>query len=582
MDLGGYLGVLRARWVSILVLTALGAAGGYLLTARDQPLYRSTSTVYLVPAHGETVSELNQGAAYTSNLMQTYSLMATTPVVLDPVIETLGLSTSPRALARTITTDVPLNTYFITITASSPDAGTAADVANAVSTQLADAVGELSPAAADGKGALRMTQVSPATPAASPYSPRPRLSAALGLFLGLTVGVGLALLRQQLDTRVRSVNDLPEGSDRTLLGQLPHDKAHTGTSPLVLASPHSVAAESFRRVRANLQFLDASRPVHTHVITSSLPGEGKSTTAVNLSLVMAERGLRVLLVDADLRSPSIADICGLEPAVGLSAVLIGEASIEVAAQPWQLLGLDVITSGVRPPNPSQLIDSRAMELFLSNAAARYDVVIIDTPPLLAVADAAVLARKTDGAIVVARAKSVRRAELAEAIHGLDTVGATVLGLLLNDVRDDRSDSRYGYGMEDHRRRAPRRHGAGRRGRSTTEATTWSPTMASSTGDPVPAPSETDTSVRARPAPEATTEDARSRDTGAVHEATPVVGWPAVRPSAGAPAGVVPAPSQHADAAGGDVHERQPPEHPGTDELTSVDALTTQEPPTHAM
>jgi capsular exopolysaccharide synthesis family protein len=244
---------------------------------------------------------------------------------------------------------------------------------------------------------------------------------------------------------VRSSKDLPHPPTRTALGHIPHDADLSRTSNYLVHSPHTPLAEAYRRLRTNLQFLDASRPLRTFVVTSTLPGEGKSTTAVNLALVMAEKGSHVLLVDADLRSPSIADLCGLEGAAGLSAVLIHEAAIEDVAQPWQVAGLDVIAAGQVPPNPSQLVESHAMEEFIGRALELYDLVILDTPPLLAVTDGAVLARRTDGALVVARSRAVKQPDLAESLASLDAVGSHVLGVLVNDVRDNRADRHYGYG-----------------------------------------------------------------------------------------------------------------------------------------
>lgn len=470
MELGEYLSVLRKRWLVIALLALLGGAAGYASTARDTPLYRSTSTVYLTTSRGDSISELSQGANYTANLMQTYARMVTEPVVLEPVIERLGLSMSPRTLGRLVTAQAPLNLYLIDVSVTNSDPAQAAAIANAIAVQLSSTVRDLSPTASDGTSALRMTQVAQAEPARAPFSPRPRLTALMGLAAGLGLGVLVALVLAQLDTRVRSSKDLPRNPVRTVLGQIPRDTTLGRRPHVVVDQPHSVTTESYRRIRTNLQFLDASRPLTSLVVTSSLPGEGKSTTAVNLALVMAEKGAKVLLVDADLRSPSVAALCGLEGAAGLSAVLIHEAELDDVAQPWQMPGLDVVVAGQIPPNPSQLIESRAMEEFITLARERYDLVIIDTAPLFAVTDGAVLARRTDGALVVARSRKVRRPELAEALASIDAVGAPVLGVVLNAVTDGRSDLRYGYGYTEPRRGRGLRRGGGRRRATETRRT----------------------------------------------------------------------------------------------------------------
>ncbi len=451
MELGEYVAVLRKRWLVIVAVGLLGMTAGYLLAQQTRPTYRSSSTLYVSVTRGDTVSELVQGAAYTQNLVQSYVQLASMPAVLDPVIARLGLKTTARALAPRVTADSPLNTMLIKVSAVSPDPQAAADIANATALQLARTVADLSPKAANGSASIAMTAVADALPARAPFSPRPTLNAAAGGALGLALGVLFAFVWAQMDTRVRTAKDLPTSPARATLGQIPRAKTLHRHPLAIVDDRHSLLAESYRRLRTNLQFLDASRKLRSLVVTSTVPGEGKSTTSINLALIMAENGARVLLVDADLRSPSIARICGLEGAAGLSAVLINEAEVDDVVQPWGAPGLDVLTAGLVPPNPSQLLESEAMRALLKQVRAAYDLVIVDTAPLLAVTDGAILARETDGAVVVARSRKVKRPELAEALASLDSVGATCLGLLVNSVPTSRSDSRYGYGRQPARR-----------------------------------------------------------------------------------------------------------------------------------
>lgn len=458
MELGEYLAALRKGLPVILLLALLGGALGYGQAVATTPTYRSSSTVFLSLTRAETVSELNQGATYTQNLVQSFVQLARLPVVLDPVIEGLGLDVTPNALAGTIQVDSPLNTQLIEISAVSPDPQRAADVANAVAASLAENVTALAPTSADGAAALRLSVVAEARPSRFPFSPAPRRDAAAGLVLGVALGVLVALVRAQLDTRVRTAKDLSADPARATLGQVPLTPLLVKHPRAVLADPHSVLAESYRRVAANLQFLDASRPLRAMVVSSTVPGEGKSTTAINLALVMAEKRASVLLVDADLRSPSVAEMCGLEAAAGLSTVLGNQATIDDVVQHWGVPNLHVIAAGQIPPNPSQLIDSEAMDKFLASATSTYDLVIIDTPPLLALTDGAVLARKTDGAVVVARSRKVRRPQLTEALASIDALGATCLGVVLNGI-PTQSHLRYGYGHVPHRRGLFGRHRA---------------------------------------------------------------------------------------------------------------------------
>ena len=179
------------------------------------------------------------------------------------------------------------------------------------------------------------------------------------------------------------------------------------------------------------------------VITSSLPGEGKSTTSINVAITLADAGTRVALVDADLRRPSVAKYMGLEGSVGLTTVLIGRASVEDVIQPWGNGFLHVLPAGQVPPNPSELLGSLAMAHLLEKLTSQYDVVIIDTAPLLPVTDAAILSKLTGGALLVVGADKLHRSQLAESVGALETVGARILGIVVNRQKRKQSDQ-YAY------------------------------------------------------------------------------------------------------------------------------------------
>jgi len=262
-----------------------------------------------------------------------------------------------------------------------------------------------------------------------------------GILAGLVSGVGLAFARETLDTRVRGVADVQAITEAPVLGVI--GAFPGGTGPLVLQDiPSSAQAEAYRQIRTSLQFLGVNDQARSIVVTSALPAEGKSTVAANLALALAETSTRVLLIDADLRRPNIADLMSLEGAAGLTTVLIGRAEFEDVVQEWGEGSLHVLTSGALPPNPSELLASPTMERLLIELADRYEVVIIDTAPLLPVTDAAILSRAVMGTLVVANARRVRRGQLAEGLGFLDQVEARVLGIVLNEAVKD--SERYGY------------------------------------------------------------------------------------------------------------------------------------------
>lgn len=439
MELADYVATLRKRWVVLVVAILAGAIAGLGYAQTVTPQYRATTSVFVSLERGDTVSELMQGANYTQNLVTSYALLATMPAVLDPVIAELSLETTPRDLSEQVETTIPIDTAIIEISATAEGPWQAAEVANAVARHLSETVSEVSPSNLDGRSAVRLTVVAEAEAPEHPFAPDTRLLTAGGAVAGLVLGVLAAIGLSLFDTRIRTAKDLPAGNDLAVLGTVP--QIRNGT-----ADPH-LMAESYRRVQTNLQFLDVGAPVRSFVVTSSVPDEGKTTTAIGLAHALAERGSRVLLVDADLRRPSLADRLGLEGAAGLSTVLIGRADLEDVVQQVGPPRFAVLTAGDLPPNPGRLIEAESMEQLVRQARANYDVVIFDVPPLLPVTDGALLARRTQGAVVVARARKVRRAQLHDALASLDAIGATCLGLIATGVspKDHDFDTYGGYG-----------------------------------------------------------------------------------------------------------------------------------------
>lgn len=433
--------MLRRRWLVIAIVAVVGAATGFGVARSTQPLYRSTTSSFVSLTQGSSVAELVQGTTYTQNLVQSFTGLATMPAVLDPVIEDLGLNLSARSLARTVTATTPLDTMFIEITAVSPDPDVAAATADAVAASLARQVTEITPGSAK-EPIVRLTVVAPAARPSVPFTPNTKRMVVLGGVGGLAVGVLGVLALSLFDTRVRRTSDLPQRPDAVVLGLVPRDRDARRWRPALVTEPDGHVAESYRRVQTNLQFISAASKVRSFVVSSSVAGEGRSTVAINLASALAEKGARVLLVDADLRSPSLSEHMGLDPHDGLTTILVGAAELQDVTHAWGPEGLDVVVAGELPPNPAQLIDSPAMQAFLDEALTSYDAVVLDTPPLLPFTDAAVLARHTDGLLMVAGATRVRRTQVATAMSMLDTIDATCLGIVLNGATALESGTRH--------------------------------------------------------------------------------------------------------------------------------------------
>ncbi|KGJ81781.1 chromosome partitioning protein [Cryobacterium roopkundense] len=445
MELRDYIRILRKSWVLIVLLTLVAVGAASTFSILQTPQYSATSKVFVSTQSSGTTSELAQGNSFTVQRVKTYSDLVTTPLVLLPVIGSLDLQVTSDALKGKVTASAPLDTSIIDITVVDTDPVRAAETANAVSESLTSVVAEIEVSSgADAVSPVKLTRVQQATVPSVPVSPNVPLNIALGALVGLALGVGIAVLRETLETRIRNERDVEQVTDTPILGGIVFDPK-AGERPLIVhVDPRSPRAESFRTLRTNLQFLDVERTDRAFVVTSSIESEGKSTTGANLAIALADSGLRVLLVDADLRRPKISDYMGIEGAVGLTDVLIGKAELKDVIQPWGRAQLFVLPAGHIPPNPSELLGSARMTHIIAEFNRAFDVVLFDSPPLLPVTDAAVLAKNVGGAIIIVAAGRTHKNQLKGAIAALTTVGASVSGLVLTMLPTKGPDA-YGYG-----------------------------------------------------------------------------------------------------------------------------------------
>jgi capsular exopolysaccharide synthesis family protein len=303
-------------------------------------------------------------------------------------------------------------------------------------------------------GVLRALQtgdaelIARAQPDPSPVSPKPKRDGTLGLVVGLLLGAGLALLVDFLDRRLKTLEDFERATpDYTLLASVPHTP--TGSPAKLLAGP---TGEAYRMLREGLRFLDPTGRTRCFLVTSADEGEGKSTVAVNLATALAAVGRRVVLIEADMRRPTVARLLNIpRGAPGLSDMLLeGESYEDYVLTIEDEPGLSVIPAGTVPPNSADLLSGGRMGEVLAFALDAADVVIIDTPPLLPIADTRVLLRlsEVDGVILIGRAGASRRDRIRAAARLLTHSGVRVLGLVVTDVRLDSRSGYYDYGTEE--------------------------------------------------------------------------------------------------------------------------------------
>ncbi len=433
MDPSEYVTALRHRWVVIVLAVLAALAGAGALSVRATPQYSASAALYFsyAPTDG-SASELNQGSAFVRDQVRSFVGLATEDVVLRPVIQDLRLSTTETALAGTLTVHYEADSALLRITAHSPSADRAAAVANAVTAQVARTVNDLAPT---GKGSARSIAVTNVATAAVPTTPASRslLTSLIGGGLaGLLLGVTGAVLLYAADSRVRHARDVRRVTPLPLLGRFGRERR-----PQVREDATGPHAERVRQLRTALLSFGVTAQRRTLVVTSPSAGEGKTTVAVDLAVAMAEAGYRVVLVDAHLRAPGVADRLGLSGQVGLAEVLSGTSTTAQAVQVWGRHGLRVLPAGAPPAGPSELLGSPRMDALLAELTADADLVVLDTAPLLPVTDAMLMALRADGTCLVVDSTRTRRAPLGRAVEALALTGAPVLGVVLNRTRTER-------------------------------------------------------------------------------------------------------------------------------------------------
>lgn len=423
MQLRDLLTILGRRWGTLLICVLLVGGGTTLLTLRMTPVYQASARVYLSTA----------GAVLTNDDLATYAELVSSPIVLDPLRESLEI---PPGTPIDVSANTVGDTPMMVVTARASDGQLAADIANSVGPELTE-VGGAFARFGQGQGSLEVLEVAPAAAPGAPTSPNLTLNVLIGILAGLGLGIGVVLLQTFLDTKIRNEADLRAISTRPVLARLKKIRNPQTDSLVVEQLPFAPASEEFRRLRTNLQFIDVTAGgKHSFQVTSSVPGEGKTLTSVNLALAVAESGARVLLVDCDLRRPAVANMLGIPGSVGLTTLLLQRAGLSDTVQQWRDTSLYVLPAGELPPNPSELLASEAMQQLFTTFTRQFDVVIVDSPPVNPVIDPILINRLVGGTVMVVRVDRAGKRDLAQALRSLATVEQEVSGFALNGMPDD--------------------------------------------------------------------------------------------------------------------------------------------------
>lgn len=456
MTIEDFLRLLLRNLLLLVIGVAVGAAAGYGLSFTKSELYTASALGYVSASsqadeNGDPITQASGNMQFQYSKAQSYLPLFTTRAVGQRVVDELGLEASADAVAGSLQTTLDPNAPIITVTAVASSAEEASAIANAaVEATAAEARQLESGGNADAAVGVQLTTYQNAVVPGAPVSPDRTRFLAAGAAAGLLLALALSWLRDRNDNRVRTADDVADVVGLATLGALPEAKDLARGKDGSLPEPASFPTrEALRKLRTNLRYLDVDNPPRSIVVTSSAPGEGKSTVAANLARVMASAGQPTLLIDADLRRPMIAAQFAVDGEVGLSQLLANSVNLEDAVQPASTPMLTLLPAGQIPPNPSELLGSRRMQELIAELSRQY-FVIIDAPPVLAVTDAQLLTRHADGAILAAVPGQTRTAAMLKAVESLRAVSGTVHGVVLNRASGGRlnrlayGDAVYGY------------------------------------------------------------------------------------------------------------------------------------------
>ncbi len=420
----------------------LAITGAVVLSVTTTPQYESTAKVYVTANVPET--QQLQIDFFLATKVKSYASLANHRGLMQEVIEQLQLPTTPEGLASHVTAVVEPDTVIIDLTVRDTDPRRAQEIARVHSELFVNYIEGLETSPTSDESLVIPTITDPANFNDDPVVPNTLLNIIIAAILGLLLGSALALIRELLDTTVSSLDEMEAIIDAPVMASIGVDPAMDKKPLLSDLRGFSPRGEAFRMLRTNLQFLDLDSDPKSLVITSAVAGEGKTTTSTNLAVALAQAGRRVLLVDGDLRRPRVAGVLGLESKIGLTTVLVGRTQLEDSIQRHEGSGIYFLACGPTPPNPSEILQSRATHDLLRRLRDQFDAVIIDAPPLLPVADAAILATAADGAIIVARHGKTKKDQLKASAQRLDQVGAKLFGVVVNMIPKRFANSYYYY------------------------------------------------------------------------------------------------------------------------------------------
>lgn len=440
MELQDYLRMIRRGWAVILLTAISGVALASLYVAFQPKTFVATTSLYVTSRAPVTIDDLEAASNFSTKAVPTYAGVIDSAAVLGPVSTELRPPRDPDELATSVVAQAREETTLIDITASGSDAADTAVVANAVAAGASRIVPELE-VGPNGRPLIRVQQTRPSITPVTAVSPNVKETVAIGLVVGLSLGLGGTIARQSLDTRIRRGDELRTLTDLPLLGVLPHIKEERTFGLLANKSRFAALGEAFRALRTNLTSVEAWAH-RSLVITSVADDEDGPFVAANLAWTIAQAERRVLLVDLDMRTAALAGVMGIDGAVGLADVLLGRIEVAKAVQPIRQESLFVLPAGRPQTSPADLLSISAMSTVLRRLEAEFDYVVLHAPPLLAFADAAAVSVAAGGTILTVASGRTKAPELTTGLTVLANVRVRPLGIVLSGARGADDSMRF--------------------------------------------------------------------------------------------------------------------------------------------
>jgi succinoglycan biosynthesis transport protein ExoP len=432
MPLTAYLKILRERWKVVAATTLIIALLALAYSLRTTPVY-SASTRLFVSTPANSLNEAYNGNLFSQQRVASYAQLIMGTNLAQRTIDHNGFDMSAQDLAGKVTATSSPDDVLIEVTVQDTSAEQAAILANALSDEFVTMVSDLEipPWQPPNASYVHVVIDEPATVPGSPITPRPKRNVALGIGAGLLLGIALAALRHQSDTRIRSRRAAEESSELPVLATLPVSEGRA--SHVVPLDPSASSGVAYKSLMTRV-LLSSNNPPKVITVTSPAPGAGTTTTVINLARSFAEAKLSVAVVDGNLQKPAVADRLGIRSDSGLSNILNGQADLAEVLQTTPLEGLSALTAGTAmSATASELIGSSRFSGVIDDLRNKFDHVLIDGGALSSGSDPQVLAHESDGVLIVVRLKATKEADLRSTVQQLYAVGAQPIGVILQTV-----------------------------------------------------------------------------------------------------------------------------------------------------